>query len=65
MNRPYRCRGSYKLGTACGNVDLPEGVKECVRCTERKYDAEARQAAIDAEAERVKTLPGDRVKKTK
>lgn len=62
--KPYRCRGSFKQGTACANVDLPEGVESCAKCTEANYNATARQAAIEAEAERTKDLPADRVKKS-
>lgn len=63
MSKPYRCRGSMKVGTACANEDLPEGVTSCVKCTEAKYDKNARKAAKEAEKERTKDLPADRVKK--
>ena len=61
--KQYRCRGSFVQGTACANVGLEEGVT-CAKCTAKNYDAEARDAAIAAEAERTKDLPADRVKKS-
>lgn len=62
--KPYRCGGSFKQGTACANQDLPEGVTSCQKCTEANYTPEARTAAIAAEAERTKDLPADRVKRS-
>lgn len=64
--KQFRCRGSFIQGTACGNDPelLPEGVKSCARCTEKKYDKAAKKAAKDAEKERTKDLPADRVKKS-
>lgn len=62
--KPYRCRGSMKIGTACANTNLPEGVENCVKCTEATYTPEAREAAIAAETERTKDLPADRVKRS-
>lgn len=62
--KPYRCRGSVRIGTACANQDLPEGVESCQKCTEANFDQAAKQAAIEAEAERTKNLPADRVKKS-
>jgi len=49
-----RCRGSFQLGTACG---------QCSRCHERGYDPEKREQARKAEEERKSKLPPDRVKK--
>jgi hypothetical protein len=48
-----RCDGSYKLGTACG---------ACPRCAERNYGPAEKQAAVEAERERTKDLPANRVK---
>lgn len=48
------CRGSFRLGTACG---------ECPRCKAQGYTPEKRDKAIKAEAERTAKLPPDRVKK--
>jgi len=62
--KPYRCRGSMKVGTACANQDLPEGVESCAKCTEANFDATAKEAAVAAEAERTKDLPADRVKRS-
>jgi hypothetical protein len=54
MSNP-NCKGSYKLGTACG---------DCPRCQAKNYGPTEREAAIAAEAERTKDLPADRVKKS-
>lgn len=55
MSEPTpNCRGSFKLGTACG---------ECPRCLARNYGPDERTAAIEAEAERTKDLPPDRIKR--
>lgn len=62
--KKYRCRGSMKVGTACANENLPEGVKRCEKCTEAKYDKIAKKDAIKAEKDRTKDLPADRVKKS-
>jgi len=64
MSKLYRCPGSLKQGSACANQDLPEGVESCTKCTEANYDEAARTTAIEVEAERVKDLPADRVKKS-
>lgn len=65
-DKPYRCNGSFIQGSACANrkEKLPEGVKECVRCTEKEYTKTKAEAAVAAEVERTKDLPADRVKKT-
>lgn len=63
MSKPYRCRGSFKIGTACAQQDLPEGVTECAKCKAEGYDVAKRDAAIAAEAERTKDFPADRVKR--
>lgn len=63
MSKAYRCRGSFKLGTACAQQDLPEGVTECAKCKAEGYTTVKRDAAIAAEAERTKDLPADRVKR--
>lgn len=47
------CRGSFKIGTACG---------ECPRCRKAGYGPEQKAAAIEAEKERTKDFPADRVK---
>lgn len=52
--KEFRCRGSFKVGTACG---------ECVRCQAKNYGKAEKEAAIKAEKERTKNLPADRVKK--
>jgi hypothetical protein len=62
--KPYRCRGSFKIGTACANQDLPEGVASCQKCTDANYTVEAKEAAVAAEIERTKDLPADRVKRS-
>lgn len=62
--KPYRCRGSIRIGTACANQDLPEGVDSCQKCTDASFDQAAKEAAIAAEAERTKDLPADRVKRS-
>jgi hypothetical protein len=62
--KPYRCRGSFKIGTACANQDLPEGVESCQKCTETGYTPEAKETAVAAEIERTKDLPADRVKRS-
>jgi hypothetical protein len=49
------CKGSFRLGTACG---------QCPRCQARNYGPAEREAALAAEAERTKDLPADRVKKS-
>lgn len=61
--KPYRCKGSFKQGTACANQDLPEGVTSCQKCTNANYTPQIRTVAIATEAERTKDLPADRVKK--
>lgn len=48
-----RCRGSFRLGTACANCD---------RCTEKGYTETKQKEAQDAYKEKLKTLPADRVK---
>lgn len=52
--KPVTCRGSFKLGTACG---------ECARCQEAGYTVADKKAAEEAELERTKDFPADRVKK--
>lgn len=59
----YRCKGSMNTGTACANQDLPEGVKECQRCTEAGFTPKKKAEAIAAEKERTKDFPPDRVKR--
>lgn len=49
-----KCSGSFKIGTACA---------VCERCKERGYTVEDQQKAREAEKERTKDLPADRVKK--
>lgn len=61
MSRPFKCKGSFRTGTACANQELPEGV-QCARCTEAEFTPEKKTAAIKAEAERTKDLPASRVK---
>lgn len=51
--RPVTCRGSFRIGTACG---------ECARCKAAGFGPEEKKAAMEAEAERTKDLPADRVK---
>ena len=62
VKKAFRCKGSYTRGTACANVGLPEG-EHCVRCAAREYGAAEKEAAIEAEKERTKDFPADRVKK--
>jgi len=53
MKEKNRCRGSYRLGTACGTCD---------RCKEKNYTpAKAKLAQAEYE-ERVKKMPANRVK---
>lgn len=54
MSERTTCRGSFKLGTACG---------ACPRCEAKNFGPEQREAAIAAEVERTKDLPPDRVKR--
>jgi|TARA_R110000851_G_scaffold29_6_gene136 hypothetical protein len=65
MQKPYRCGGSFKLGTACANIaaNLPEGTNECARCKMKPYTVTERDAAVAIEAERTKDFPANRVKK--
>lgn len=51
--RVPNCRGSFKVGTACGL---------CARCKSRGYSVEKKEKAIEAEKERTKDFPANRVK---
>ena len=51
--RVPNCDGSFKVGTACG---------VCARCKSRGYSLEKKAAAIEAEKERTKDFPQNRVK---
>ncbi len=61
MSKPFKCRGSFRTGSACANQDLPEGVT-CARCTEAEFTPEKKKVAVEAEVERTKDLPASRVK---
>lgn len=52
--KPVTCRGSFRIGTACG---------ECARCKEAGFGPKEKAEAEEAERERTKDLPADRVKK--
>lgn len=47
------CRGSFRIGTACA---------DCPRCRKADFTPEKKAAAIEAEKERTKDFPADRVK---
>lgn len=53
-NKKNICRGSFTVGTACG---------ECERCKKRGYTPEERKVAMKREEERTKGMPSDRVKR--